>query len=60
MPVILPGPEEEELWLTGELDDVLELLPPIDASRITYQAANPALNKVGEAPEGPALLVAPS
>jgi hypothetical protein len=32
---------------------------PIDASRVAYQAANPALNKVGEAPEGPELLVAP-
>ena len=59
MPVILPGPAEEELWLTGELDDVRGLLRPIDASRVTYQAANPALNKVGEAPEGPQLLGAP-
>ncbi len=59
MPVILPGPAEEELWLNGEVDDVLELLRPIDASRVTYQAANPALNKVGEATEGPELLVAP-
>lgn len=29
MPVILPGPAEEELWIHGELEDVFELLRPI-------------------------------
>jgi hypothetical protein len=60
MPVILPGSAEEELWLTGEPDDVLDLLRPIDASRIEYAPANPALNKVGGVREGPELLVAPA
>jgi putative SOS response-associated peptidase YedK len=60
MPVILPGPDEEELWLRGELDDVVELLKPIEASRLSVAPANPALNKPGEVPEGPELLVAPA
>lgn len=60
MPVILPGPAEEEVWLTGEADDVRELLRPIDARRIGYAPANPALNKVGGVREGPDLLVSPA
>lgn len=60
MPVILPGPAEEELWLAGELEDVLELMKPIAPDRLTVAPANPALNKVGGVPEGPELLVAPA
>jgi putative SOS response-associated peptidase YedK len=60
MSVILPGPAEEELWLTGELEDVLELLKPIAPDRLTVAPTNPALHKVGGVPEGPALLVAPA
>jgi putative SOS response-associated peptidase YedK len=60
MPVILPGPGEEELWLHGELDDALELLRPLDAKRMDLAPANPALNKVGGVRESAELLVAPS
>lgn len=58
--MILPGPAEEELWLDGELDDALELLRPLDASRVSLAPANLALNKVGGARERRALLVAHS
>ena len=43
--MILPGPAEEELWLHGELDDALELLRPLDASRVSLAPANLALNR---------------
>jgi putative SOS response-associated peptidase YedK len=51
---------DEELWLTGELDDAVELLRPLAPERLTVAPANPALNKVGDAKEGPQLLVAPT
>jgi hypothetical protein len=53
------GPVEEELWLRDELDDVFQLMPSIERARGAHRPANPALNKIGQAPEEPQLLVAP-
>ena len=61
MPVILPGPEAEDLWLSPQLgeSDVLELCRPLDADLMTVAPANPAVNKAG-IDEGPELLVVPA
>lgn len=60
MPVILPGPEAEDLWLSKQMGeaDVLELCRPLDAGLMTVAPANPRVNKAG-VDEGPDLLVAP-
>lgn len=61
MPVILPGQEAEQAWLAGELspEEAVSLCVPLDADRMTARPANPVLNKVGGAKEGPGFLVAP-
>jgi putative SOS response-associated peptidase YedK len=61
MPVIFPSPEVEGAWLdpTLEAEEALELCVPFPADRMESAPANPELNKVGGAPEGPDLLVAP-
>jgi len=61
MPVILPGPEAEDAWLSDDLgpDDVLALCAPLDADRMQVAPANPRMNKSGLEDEGPDLLVAP-
>lgn len=58
MPVILDGPSAEATWLdpTSEVGDLVDLLAPSGAIRISSRLANPALNRVGAVPEGPALL----
>ena len=60
MPVILPGPQAEDLWLSPALGegDVLELCRPLDAGLMTVAPANPLVNKAG-IDESPELLVAP-
>jgi len=60
MPVILPDPEVEAAWLSGELDpgEAVSLCRPLDPARITAKLANPALNKVGGTKEGPEFLEA--
>lgn len=60
MPVILPGPEAEGLWLSPQLGeaDVLALCRPLDAGLMTVAPANPLVNKAG-IDEGPELLIAP-
>lgn len=60
MPVLFNDSDLEDEWLEGELSEpeVLELCRPFDSERIFSQPANPALNKVGAAPEGPELLEA--
>jgi len=59
MPVILPGPDAEQAWLTanGPLEDTLALCAPLDAGRMTVLPANPAVNRSG-IEEGPELHVA--
>jgi putative SOS response-associated peptidase YedK len=61
MPVILPGPEAEALWLSPQLaeSDVLELCRPLDAGLMTVAPANPAVNKAG-IDESPELLAVPA
>ncbi len=60
MPVLFADPGSEDEWLGGDLSEseVLQLCQPFDPERISSQLANPALNKVGAAPEGPELLEA--
>ena len=62
MPVILRGPEEEAAWLSPQVDaaDAVGLCVPFPPERMDAAAANPALNKVGTAKEGPELLAAPA
>jgi putative SOS response-associated peptidase YedK len=62
MPVVLPDAEAEAAWLDPATDaaDAVELCVPFPAERMESSPANPALNKVGGAHEGPALLVAPA
>jgi putative SOS response-associated peptidase YedK len=62
MPAILPGPEAEAAWLRPDLEveDAVAMCEPLPAARMESAPANPELNKVGEATEGPELLVAPA
>jgi putative SOS response-associated peptidase YedK len=58
MPVILPDPEAETAWMSGDLEagEAVSLCRPLDPGRVTAKPANPALNKVGGTKEGPELL----
>ena len=60
MPVVFADPASESSWLSSELsrEETLELCRPFDPTRITSRLANPLLNRVGEAEEGPELLEA--
>ncbi len=62
MPVIFPGADAEAAWLDPGLksEEALGLCAPLPADRMESAPANPELNKVGGAPEGPALLAAPA
>jgi putative SOS response-associated peptidase YedK len=62
MPVVLPDSDAEAAWLDPATDaeDAVELCVPFPAERMESAPANPALNKVGDAHEGPALLAVPS
>ena len=61
MPAILPDAEAEAAWLRPDLsaEEAIAMLGPLDPRRMAGAPANPALNKVGGASEGPELLVAP-
>ena len=61
MPVILPNEEAEQAWLAGELtaEEAVSLCVPLDPKRMEAKPANPVLNKVGGAKEGPDFLEAP-
>jgi putative SOS response-associated peptidase YedK len=62
MPVILADREAQEAWLDPALgaEEALALCGPLPSERLSARAANPAVNRPGEAPEGPQLLLAPS
>jgi len=47
MPVILPGPEAEEAWLSSDLsvDDAVTLCCPLDPDRMTVEPADQAVNR---------------
>jgi putative SOS response-associated peptidase YedK len=62
MPVILADRDAQQAWLDHGLDaqEALALCGPLEESRLSAAPANPALNKAGDAVEGPELLLAPS
>jgi putative SOS response-associated peptidase YedK len=62
MPVVLPDSDAEAAWLDPATDaeDAVELCVPFPAERMESAPANPALNKAGDAQEGPALLAVPA
>jgi putative SOS response-associated peptidase YedK len=62
MPVILADRELQRAWLDHSLgaDEALELCGALAQSRLTATPANPALNKVADAAEGPELLRLPA
>ena len=61
MPVILADRDVQQAWLDHSLgaEEALELCGPLEESRLSAAPANPALNKVADAAEGPELLRAP-
>jgi putative SOS response-associated peptidase YedK len=61
MPVILADRDAQLAWLDHSLgaEDALELCGALPASRLSASPANPAVNKVDGAPEGPELLRPP-
>jgi putative SOS response-associated peptidase YedK len=61
MPVILADRDAQEAWLDPRLDaeEALALCGAIPERRLQAKPANPAVNKVDGAPEGPELLRAP-
>jgi putative SOS response-associated peptidase YedK len=61
MPVILADPAAQRAWLDHELgaEEALALCGALSAERLSAKPANPAVNKVDGAPEGPDLLRAP-
>jgi putative SOS response-associated peptidase YedK len=58
MPVILADRDSQRAWLDGNLDahEALELCAALPSSRLSAVPANPAVNKPGDAAEGPELL----
>src|SRR5438128_12505798 len=62
MPVVLADENAQRAWLDHALgaEEALELCATLPQERLSAAPANPALNKPGEQPEGPELLVAPA
>jgi putative SOS response-associated peptidase YedK len=62
MPVILGDEDAQNAWLDPSLgaEEALALCGPLPAERLRAHPANPAVNNVHTAPEGPELLVAPA
>jgi putative SOS response-associated peptidase YedK len=62
MPVILADRGVQTAWLDHSLgaEEALELCGPLAPERLSASPANPAVNKVDAAPEGPELLKAPA
>lgn len=62
MPVILADDGVQRAWLSTDLGarEALELCGPLPQARLSARPANPAVNKPGDAPEGPELLSEPS
>jgi putative SOS response-associated peptidase YedK len=61
MPVILADEEAQRAWLDPALgaEEALALCGPLPSERLSAHPANPAVNNVHTAVEGPGLLVAP-
>jgi putative SOS response-associated peptidase YedK len=62
MPVVLADEEAQRAWLDPALDaeEALALCGPLPSERLSAHPANPAVNNVHTAVEGPELLVAPA
>jgi putative SOS response-associated peptidase YedK len=62
MPVILADAEAQRAWLDPSLDaeEALALCGPLPEARLSASPANPAVNNVRTAVDGPDLLVAPA
>jgi putative SOS response-associated peptidase YedK len=62
MPVILADREAQEAWLDPAVgaEEALELCRALPAERLSARPANPAVNRPGDAAEGPELLLAPA
>jgi putative SOS response-associated peptidase YedK len=62
MPVILADAAAQRAWLDHDLgaEEALALCGALSQERLSAKAANPAVNKVDDAPEGPELLRAPA
>ena len=60
MPVVLPDREAEAAWLSEDVgvEEAVEFLVPLESTRVSVAAANPAVNKAGV--EGSELLTPPS
>jgi putative SOS response-associated peptidase YedK len=61
MPVILADAAAQRAWLDHDLgaEEALALCGALPEQRLSAKPANPAVNKVDDAPEGPELLHAP-
>jgi putative SOS response-associated peptidase YedK len=62
MPVILADADAQAAWLDPSVgaEEALSLCGPLPAERLSAHPANPAVNNVHTAPDGPELLVAPA
>jgi len=62
MPVILADAEAQRAWLDPSVgaEEALALCGPVTEARLSAHPANPAVNNVHTAVEGPELLVAPA
>lgn len=62
MPVVLADRDSQQAWLDPRLDaeEALALCGPLPEARLSARPANPAVNKAGDAVEGPELLRAPA
>jgi putative SOS response-associated peptidase YedK len=62
MPVILADAAAQRAWLDHDLgaEEALALCGALPEERLSAKPANPAVNKVDDAPEGPELLRAPA
>jgi putative SOS response-associated peptidase YedK len=62
MPVILADREAQEAWLDPAVgaEEALELCRALPSERLSARPANPAVNRPGDAAEGPELLLAPA
>jgi putative SOS response-associated peptidase YedK len=61
MPVILADRDAQAAWLDPAVgaEEALSLCGALPPERLSARPANPAVNKPGDAPEGPELLLAP-
>ena len=62
MPVILADADAQAAWLDPSVgaEEALSLCGPLPAERLSAHPANPAVNNVHTAPDGPELLVPPA